>query len=79
MQAPSAKTESVPTTPRLLLQEAQRDFEQVRLYDPLLKEVDWATPLYLVYKLLGENDKAEKIAPEVKKQNNRKESHGNTK
>jgi len=79
LQAPSAKTESVPTTPRLLLQEAQRDFEQVRLYDPLLKEVDWATPLYLVYKLLGENDKAEKIAPEVKKQNNRKESHGNTK
>lgn len=79
LQTPSVKTDPVPTTTRILLQEAQSDFERVKLYDPQLKEVDWATPLYLVYKLLGENDKAEEMAPEVKKQKNKKENHEYTK
>lgn len=65
------KTNVLPDSITLLLRDAQKSFERVQQYDPQLKEVDWATPLYLVYKLLGDDDKAKAIAPKVEKQKNR--------
>lgn len=72
LQVPGAKAEALPDSIKRMLQDAQKNFELARRYDPQLKEVDWATPLYLVYKLLGEKNKAEEIAPQVEKQKERK-------
>ncbi len=68
LQDLGAKGKALPDSISLLLREAQKNFERVQQYDPQLKEVDWATPLFQVYKLLGDDDKAKAIAPKVEKQ-----------
>lgn len=72
MQTSEVKAEALPDSITQMLREAQNNFELARQYDPLLKEVDWASPLYLVYKLLGEQGKSEAIAPQVEKKKERK-------
>ncbi len=72
LQDLGAKTVALPDSTTQLLRAAQRSFELVQQYDPQSKEVDWATPLYLVYKLLGENSRLEAIEPKVEKQKGKK-------
>lgn len=72
LQNTKPKTSALPDSIVKLLQEAQDDFERVSSHDPQRKEMDWATPLYLVYKLLGNTKKAEALAPEVEKQKEKK-------
>lgn len=68
LQNIETQNSSLPDSMIRMLREAQKSFERVQQYDPRMKEMDWATPLYLVYKLLGENDQAEAIAPKIDNQ-----------
>lgn len=45
--------------------EARNYFERVRVKDPHRKKVDWVTPLYMVYTVLGEKIKLEELKPLV--------------
>lgn len=68
LQNIETKPQTLPDSIKALLQEARKDFEQVARLNPHVEEMDWATPLYLVYNLLGEDEKAKAIKPKVEEQ-----------
>ena len=47
------------------LDEAQEMLEAVRLCDPKRMRLDWVAPLYTVYQMKGDRDKAEELKPFV--------------
>lgn len=51
-----------------LLAQARNYLERVKTMDPHRDKVDWVTPLYRVYMMVGDKIKAEEIAPLVKRQ-----------
>lgn len=57
-------TAILPDTCRLLLLEAQHCFERVRQH-PDNTSLDWVKPLYQVYLMLGENEKADELKPQL--------------
>ena len=68
LQNIETKPQTLPDSIKALLQEARKNFEQVARLNPHVEEMDWATPLYLVYNLLGEDEKAKAIKPKVEEQ-----------
>lgn len=50
-----------------LFADSRKYLEQVKGLDPHREKVDWVTPLYQVYVIQGENDKADELKPLVKK------------
>ncbi len=48
-----------------LLEEAARQFEMVRQEDPECKRADWVKPLYQVYLILGEKEKAKALESRI--------------
>lgn len=50
-----------------LFAQARNYLERVRTMDPHRDKVDWVTPLYRVYMIVGDKIKAEEIAPLVKR------------
>lgn len=68
LQNVEEKPQTLPDSIEVLLQEARKDFEHVARLNSHVEEMDWATPLYLVYNLLGEDEKAKAIKPKVEEQ-----------
>lgn len=50
-----------------VIAEARTCLEKVREMDPHRKEVDWVTPLYHIYIIVGDEAKADELRPLVKK------------
>lgn len=48
-----------------LLEEARSNFERVAALDPECQQIDWVKPLYQVYLVLGDKQRAEALKPRI--------------
>ena len=61
------KKESKEERTKTICAQARNYFERVKAMDPHRDKVDWVTPLYQVYRILGDNIKADELQPLVKR------------